>query len=100
MAKIHGIVYLAVGLFISAVSWKVNKNKLLFFYYVGFLFALAGVIKIVYSFGKGKNVEKTSAPSGRNLNLQHRVQQWKRCKKCNNVMKFNDIFCSRCGAGS
>ena len=93
MAKIHGIVYLMAGLFISSVSWKLNKDKLLLFYYVGFVFVLIGVIKIVYALSTKKNRETAHI---KNHNRQ--MSQYKRCNKCGSVMRFNDRFCGRCGA--
>ena len=100
MVKIHGIVYIIVGLFISGVAWKVNKDKLLFFYYVGFVFVLAGVIKIVYRLstdGKATKALNANSKSIKNSIKPARQQHWKRCIKCGNVMRLHDRFCSRCG---
>ena len=54
MAKVHGIVYITLGLFISIASWRIDKEKLIIFFYVGLFFVLIGAFKLVLNFIKNK----------------------------------------------
>ena len=51
MAKIHWVVYLASGLLLASVSWKIDFQRFRFFFYVGLLFILIAAIKMIFSFG-------------------------------------------------
>ena len=54
MPKIHGLVYIVIGLFASVMSWILNFKKLIFFFFIGLIFVLVGIIKIVISLRKNK----------------------------------------------
>lgn len=90
MPKIHGLIYIAVGLFVSILSWRLDYNKLTFFFYAGLVFVLVGVIKLLLDLAKRKAGAKEKA--------HHRLHQIKYCPKCGNATKLHDRFCSRCGA--
>ncbi|MBI2541569.1 hypothetical protein HYV80_02575 [Candidatus Woesearchaeota archaeon] len=99
MAKIHGFVYILVGAFISIMSWKLNREKLIFFYYAGFVFVFIGVVKLIFSWIKTKaNEPKTHVQHKTLKNHPIAPQQVKYCNKCRNVVKITDKFCNRCGA--
>ncbi len=91
MARIHGLVYVALGLFVSVFSWKLNYEKLVFFVYIGLVFIIIGITKMILGFGKnGKARPKYDK-------TQHKHNS-KYCPKCGNGLKADDIFCSRCGS--
>ncbi|MEK6942928.1 MAG: hypothetical protein AABX00_02595 [Nanoarchaeota archaeon] len=99
MAKIHWIVYMLAGFLLSSVSWKINYDKFLFFFYVGILFILIGIIKMIFS--SGKKEEKPlhhQTPQTMHRQPTHQNNQsMKRCPYCSNSARAHDNFCSRCG---
>jgi len=98
MAKIHGIVYFIIGVFVAIASYIINYDKLYFFFYIGLLFIIFGVAKIVIGFINKE--EKKQIPLNKlNQNQFRQVpkQQYKRCPTCGNAARIADNFCSRCG---
>ena len=95
MPKIHGLVYVAVGLFVSIFSWKFNYQKLIFFFYVGLIFILVGIIKLLFELVKFKK-EKIK-PSHQAIQ-KHQSHHIKYCSQCGNPARIHDKFCSKCGA--
>ena len=81
----HGIVYLIIGIFVAIASYKINYDKLYVFFYIGLLFIIYGVAKIIIGFSNKD--EKKQVPK----------QQYKRCPNCGNVARGYDNFCPRCG---
>ena len=103
MAKIHGLVYIGIGVFIGVFSYMLNREKLIFFIYIGLLFVLIGCAKLFLGL-LNKGGERTTgkihisqqAPNAQNR--QHQGQQsHKYCQSCGNVARAHDSFCSRCG---
>ena len=72
MAKIHGVVYIIIGIFVLIIS--TTNEKFIVFYYVGWAFIVFGAIKLIFNFIKKKigvdNVVKPK-PHQRSLNQQH-----------------------------
>ena len=102
MAKIHGIVFFMIGLFVAVASYKINYGKLYVFFYAGLFFIVYGVAKIIIGF-INKDEKKQSPLNKLNRNQlnqfkQPTKQQYKRCPTCGNVARGYDNFCSRCGA--
>lgn len=117
MAKIHGLVYILIGAFVSIMSWKLNQEKLLFFYYVGYFFIFVGVLKLIFNMIKSK-AEKPKAnvqaqphkppqlrqsvpkqphhPASKHPQAFH--QQIKYCHNCRTALRLHNKFCSNCGA--
>lgn len=91
MAKIHGLVYVVVGLFVSVFSWKLNYEKLVFFFYIGLVFIVIGITKMILGLAK-KRTDKTEKG-----HYKDNQKQRKYCPKCGNGLNAGDIFCSRCG---
>ena len=87
MKKIHWSVYIIMGLFISAASYKLNYQKLIFFFYLGLIFVLVGIARLII----GKNENK------RQMQKQP-IRQFKRCMTCNNIVRISEHFCNKCGA--
>ena len=40
MPKIHGIIYLIIGIFVAITSYEISYAKLYFFFYIGLLFII------------------------------------------------------------
>ena len=93
MVKIHGLIYIAVGLFVSIFSWKLNYEKLIFFYYAGLFFIFVGIIKLIFNFIKKRMNKK----EGMHLKA-HQTQRIKYCRQCGSASRQQAKFCSKCGA--
>lgn len=93
MAKIHGLVYVIIGLSISIVSWKLKNEKLMSFFYIGLIFVLIGFVKLIFNkikrkVGKTEKIHKAT----------YQNQRFKYCPKCRTMLNVYDRFCRRCGA--
>jgi len=99
MAKIHWSVYIIVGALVSALSYRFNYDKLIFFFYFGFVFVFAGIVKLIFSLMnlKSKKEEMHTQTQVHQAHKQH-IQHFKRCARCGNVLRISDKFCARCGA--
>ncbi len=90
MPKIHGLAYIAVGLFVSLLSLKLDYEKLFLFFYAGLAFVFIGIMKLIFNLVKSKSNKKEMP--------HHQAQTHKYCPKCGNALRLNDRFCNRCGA--
>ena len=97
MAKIPGIAYILIGLFVGLVSYFSNNKSLKFFIYIGFFLGLIGIIKLFIT-GISKKKEKPKAASPYHK-ISHKEQSTftKYCHRCGNLVRNLDNFCSRCG---
>ena len=93
MAKIHGLLYVIVGLFVSIMSWKLDYQKLIFFFYAGLIFILFGVIKLIFNLVKNKANKSEEI----HFKSQHQTQRFKYCAKCGSPSRLQDKFCRKCG---
>jgi len=110
MAKIHGLVYILIGLFVVIASWKIDYNDMILFFYVGWIFVLVGIVKLFLMFGKKEETKSVhhaqhNRSSGhiqhsKNKQHQNQLQNYKRCPRCHNVLRIHDRFCNRCGYGA
>lgn len=93
MPKIHGLIYILVGLFVSILSYKLNYEKLIFFFYAGLIFIFIGVIKLIFDLIK-REMSKTTT--------QHKIhgkpQNIRYCHQCGATLSLHHKFCTRCGA--
>ena len=103
MTKIHGIVYIIIGIIVAAISS--TTNKLIVFFYVGLVFILIGAVKIFVDYTKKKmGITEESVYKKHYEALkqkQHQAQakqQYKRCLNCGNLLRIHDRFCTSCGA--
>jgi ribosomal protein L32 len=71
MAKIHGIVYMIVGAIVALVSWKIDYNDLLIFFYIGILFLVIGLFKIFMSLARKDEVNQSVAQEEKPHHLRH-----------------------------
>ena len=101
MPKIHGIIYLAIGIFVAITSYEISYAKLYFFFYIGLLFIIYGVAKIIIGFINKEEKKQASSSNIRKNQLnqfkQPIKQQYKRCSNCGNAARGYDNFCARCG---
>ena len=96
MSKIHGLIYIIVGLFVSSISWKLNYAKLFLFFYLGLIFIIVGIVKLILG-PKANKEEMKPKSTQRNLHQSMQRQHYKRCQRCGNIARIHDNFCSRCG---
>ena len=108
--KIHGFFYLVVGTGIAIISKTVDSKKFVLFVYLGIIFALYGLVKILAASLKKKTVQpphQVPNPQGSHytnhlVTSHHRITRDQRisihyCRNCGNQLRYNDNFCSRCG---
>ncbi|MBI2657185.1 zinc-ribbon domain-containing protein [Candidatus Woesearchaeota archaeon] len=92
MAKIHWLAYIFVGLFVSIFSWRFDYEKFIFFFYAGWAFVFAGIVKLIFNFVKNKAGKKEAA------NKMHRSHKY--CPSCGAAIHLHARFCTRCGTKS
>ena len=104
MAKIHGLVYIVTGFLVSSISWKINYAKMFLFFYIGIVFILIGIVRLVLTLKEDKEETKTQLVQ-KNLRQNFQIHQqniqkqhYKRCQRCGTIARIHDNFCSRCGA--
>ncbi len=93
MAKIHGFVYLIVGIFVALISYFSDNQSLKLFLYVGFLLGIIGIIKLFIT-GLKKKKEK---PVKQQTTTPKQAAFTKYCHRCSNLVRNFDNFCSKCG---
>lgn len=96
MVKIHGIIYILLGIFVAIASYLIDRNDLSVFVYVGMFFIAFGVAKIVLNFITGQKEEQKSGQTMQRKPNIH-PQNFKKCHRCGNVSRLTDRFCARCG---
>lgn len=93
MARISGIVFIIVGIIVTITSYFFVE-EIFVFSYIGILFIVWGIIKIIY--------KKLTSPSKKKTDFikQHKKHRNRRphCPYCNKVIVIHDNFCSNCGA--
>jgi NADH pyrophosphatase NudC (nudix superfamily) len=123
MAAIHGLVFVAIGGFISTISWIVGYTDLIVFFYTGLFFAAYGLVR--FFIDSKKNHHKNQQHHRQTHIIQHQnayyhhqgqthqvhhqlhpvhqqrqaqqIQHYKRCNYCKNALRIHDRFCSHCG---
>ena len=94
MAKIHWLVYVIVGAFVSIFSYRLNYEKLVFFFYAGFVFVFVGVLKLVFNLVKNRTAKKETA----HHKAVHQQSNTKYCNQCGAALSLHHKFCAKCGA--
>ena len=61
MTKIHGLIYIVIGFFVASVSWKISYEKLFLFFYMGVLFILFGIGKLIFGSKEIKEEKQNTA---------------------------------------
>lgn len=88
MKEIPGYAYLAVGVLVSLMSFFINYQKLIFFFYVGLVMALVGLVKLFFSF-----LKKEKEPAHK----EHHSKRRPRCPSCGAVRYPSFNYCPICG---
>jgi len=70
MTKIHGIAYILVGAIVSFVSWKINFNNLIIFFYAGIAFGVIGLFKIFIDLAR-KNEDSKKQANEKQHHIRH-----------------------------
>jgi len=104
MAKISGTAYLIIGICVALISYFSKNPSLRLFIYIGSIFGLIGIIKILFT-GISRKKEKPvrqrkvthQHPIQRPQSIQHHKQFTSYCKYCGNIVRISDNFCNRCG---
>jgi len=94
MAKIYWLVYIVVGLLVSALSYRLDYQKLIFFFYIGLIFIVVGIAKLIF----GSANKNTSKAQNVQHKAHHQLQNIKYCHNCGTALRLQTRFCSRCGA--
>ena len=127
MAKLHGTVFLAVGIIMYIISFTLNKkndnSSLLLFIYISYLFIAYGISKIVVSYILQKGKKEADLKSGKRpikygdeiegnidklsdelnvgakdgTNMQALYGYIGVCDACGTPMRKINIYCHRCG---
>jgi len=97
MSKIHWLIYVIVGLFVSIASWRIYYNRFIIFFYIGLIFILIGIAKLIFSLMETKE-KKETAHKPQDKAHAHQAQQFKYCTRCGAQLRIHNNFCSRCGA--
>ncbi|MBN2112142.1 zinc ribbon domain-containing protein [Candidatus Woesearchaeota archaeon] len=90
MAKIPWYLWIIVGGVMFAVSYRIGESMNIFLY-IGLLFLVVGIFKMLVSFilgNKGKKAVKQAA--------EMRTQQFT-CPRCRAVISPDFYFCPNCG---
>ena len=93
MKTIHWSVYFIIGLFVSVASYRLNFQKLISFFYIGTIFIVVGIVKLIFGTANKKEDKSQKIQTQK----QH-MQNFKRCSRCGNIVRINDRFCGKCGA--
>ena len=93
MTKIHGVVYILVGLIITGFSWYMLPKAPGFrlFIYAGLLFLLVGILKTPFNLKERRErlgIEKPKAMPRARSNF---------CSRCGSRASAFSQFCQNCG---
>jgi len=88
-------IFFIVGLFISIASYKLNYEKLLFFFYAGWVFVFIGILKLVFNLMKNMTTKKEAI---HHKAVHHQQSNTKFCHQCGASLSLHHKFCTKCGA--
>jgi DNA-directed RNA polymerase subunit RPC12/RpoP len=106
MKSLSGWIYIIIGATVSIVSWYTNYKKLIFFFFVGLLFFMIGIIKELFLFlrknlDKGKRSKHHSHPphikEKPNPRTQPQELNYMLCPGCGTKVHKSFKFCPNCG---
>lgn len=108
MAKIKGVVYLLIGMLVLAVSIYVDGSSatkdLQFFFYVGLVFLVWGIIKTIFDFLRSQSQRKVinkTRKQNQQANMakpQNVVSSQKNTTRLDNTKQsYQRKFCHNCG---
>ncbi|MBN1644885.1 hypothetical protein JW851_02495 [Candidatus Woesearchaeota archaeon] len=88
--KIPALVWLMLGIVLSASSYYLGDDFVLFFY-AGLIIIALGVFKLILEYvfsSKETSIEKKAVQE---------KEHYDKCRHCNNVVRRIDYYCSMCG---
>jgi hypothetical protein len=95
MGAIPSIAWLVIGAAVVGISSYVGMPM---FFWIGWLFIVMGIARLVIGFMIGKKETKTEKKTVQQAMPQHHgyVSKYYRCV-CGNPVKITDNFCGYCG---
>ncbi|HLC84201.1 MAG TPA: hypothetical protein VJH22_00225 [Candidatus Nanoarchaeia archaeon] len=90
MAKIHGLVWLAIGAVVMAASSYIGP-RLKFFFWVGLVLVAWGVFKLIVRYVTGEQPKTEIKPFTGSAHVT-------RCHACRATVYTTAKFCHMCGA--
>jgi len=103
MGKIHGATYFIIGILVAVFSYyldnKRGSDSFILFFYIGVLFVIIGLIKLVALAIKKKD-EHPKPPRHQQQQKSHHQQVHHTpqfCQRCGAALRQTDHFCAMCG---
>ena len=102
--RIHGIVYVLLGAFISGTSFFLFKgNQQLMFYIVAGALVSFGVVKLIIDRVREPKYEQMPRQKQEISKRQQETpyqpnQQYRYCHNCGTIINYSQNFCHKCGA--
>ena len=93
MGGLPSWVFVAVGVIVAVISWKIPS--LTIFFYVGMLFVVIGVFKLAKSYTVGDVVDKKDMGITSTASKKHPEVTF--CPKCRIPVYVTSNFCHHCG---
>lgn len=91
MTDINGIVFVIIGAAVSLVSYRVGPS-FTFFFWLGMIMFIYGVIKIVMQYLKSQTGTKANHHVPHHVNQQPHI-----CPRCKSKVFPSFNFCAKCG---
>jgi UDP-N-acetylmuramyl pentapeptide phosphotransferase/UDP-N-acetylglucosamine-1-phosphate transferase len=113
--KIHGSIYLIIGVFIAGFSYyvtsineKLDLQKFMLFVWVGVVFTIIGLFKIISNGLSKPKKPKIAKENFHHHQIQNNMQQQSKvaapsnpmvkfCSNCGSAVRHFDNFCYKCG---
>ena len=97
MAGIPWWGWLGVGLLVAIMSGAVG-GKVRFFVWIGWLFALIGIAKLVMAYVLREKEAKHEHVQAHQYQMPSQAHQSYYCPRCRGTVRVTDFFCSKCGS--
>lgn len=102
--EIHWFFWLLIGIAVAVTSFIVGE-KLIVFFYIGLLFIILGIGKLIYNYITNNDVKETKTiardiyyrPESQQLHKQQLSTGSIFCRNCGSKLRTTDNFCYKCG---
>ncbi|MBI5393542.1 hypothetical protein HZA96_06760 [Candidatus Woesearchaeota archaeon] len=91
--KISGWIFIIIGAVVAITAYFIPHLR--FFFYVGSAIAAYGLAKVIFNFIFKE--DRTQQNSMNYEQLAAKELQESRCRRCKNIVRRFDNFCSYCG---
>lgn len=88
--KVPALIWLMLGILLSAASWYLGDDFILFFY-AGLIIITLGVFKLIL----GYVFSQKTTPIEKKATQQK--EHYDKCRHCKNIVRRIDYYCSMCG---